>query len=143
MRQRTRHVVRQNQEALNQRSDQNSNHRKGNIADQITKSPANRHKAKECDDSRHSGAEHRRRHPAGCIFGRNDWGLAKPSRSEISVFTHNDRIINNDPERNDKREKADHINRQTGGIHDGNRRQHGHWNARSNPKRSTGVQEQK
>ena len=60
----------------------------------------------------------------------------------IGMFTHHNRVIHHDTQRDNQAKQADHVQRQPAQIHQRNGRQHRHRNARRHPQRGAGVQEQ-
>ncbi len=95
---RMRHVMGQDQKTLDQRSRQHRDNSQRDIGNQITKPAPNRRQTKKCNDCRKSCGKNWKCHPAGGIFRRLDRALATTS-TPVSMFAHHNRIIDNDPQR--------------------------------------------
>ena len=139
---RMRHVIGQDQKTLNQRGRQHSDDGQRNISDQIPKPPPDHCQAKKRNNSRQSCGKNRQRHPAGGILGGLDRALTTAG-APISMFADHNRIIDNNPQRDNQRKQRHHIDRDTRHIHQRNRSHHRGWDTGCDPKRSAGVQKQK
>jgi len=104
MRQGVRHVIGQDQEAFDQGRDQHDDHRKRDIGNQVPEPPADGDEAEEGDDRGQRGGQNRHEHALRRVLGGVHGGLPQPSRSEIGVFAHDNRVIHHDPQRDDQRE---------------------------------------
>ena len=60
----------------------------------------------------------------------------------IGVFAHDNGIVHHDPQRNDQREKRDHVDRDPEPVHQRHSGQHRSRNTRCNPESDARVQEQ-
>ena len=59
----------------------------------------------------------------------------------IGMFTHDNRVIHNDTQRDDQTKKADHINRQSTDIHQSDCSHQGNGNTRGNPECGACIEE--
>ena len=143
MGQRVTHVVRQDQEAFDQRGHEDHDDGERNVLNKRTKATAQRHQSEKGDDRRQCRCKNRGKHPPRRVLGSGGGVLAKTPRAKVGVFAHNDGVVDNYAERDDQSKERDHVDRQTGEIHDRNGCQHGHGNTRGDPEGGTRVQEKK
>ena len=136
------HVVGQDQETFHQRGQQHHNHRERDVGNQIAKPATDRGQTKERQNRRHRRRKHRRGHASGGIFRRRHGVLSQTPDAEIGMFAHHDGVIHHNPQRDDQREQGNHVQRQTGGIHQGNRTEHRNRNTSGHPQCRARVQEQ-
>ena len=107
-----RHVMGQNQKAFRQRGNQNHNDGKRNISNQIAEPPANRHQTEKGNDRGQRRRKDRGEHALCGIFCGDNGAFAQNPRAEICVFSHNNGIIDHNPEGNNQSEERNHIDRQ-------------------------------
>ena len=143
MRNRMGHMVWQNQEALDQAGGQNHDDGKGDIRNQVAKSPPDSNKPKERDNRRKRRRKDGRKHAPRGIFRGRDRVLAQLTGPKIGMFTNNNRVINNDAKRQNEREEGYHIDRQASQKHQRHRRQHRNRDSRSDPNSGSRIQEEK
>jgi hypothetical protein len=143
MGERVGHVVGQDQEAFDQARQQHDDHREGDVGDQRPPNrPADGHQAREGENRRDRGRKDRRGHAACGVFRGRHRVLAQAAVSVIGVFPHDDGVVHHDPQRDDQREKRDHVDRETRGIHQRDGRDQRHGNARRDPEGGARVEEQ-
>ena len=102
----------QNQKAFRQRGNQNHNDGKRNIGNQIPKPSTNRDQTKKGNDCRQRRRKHWGEHALCGIFRGDNGAFAQDARAKICVFSHNNGIIDHNPEGNNQSEERDHIDRQ-------------------------------
>jgi hypothetical protein len=136
------HVVGQDQEAFDQARQQHDDHREGDVGDQRPEPSADEDQAREGENRRDRRGKDRRGHAACGVFRRRHRVLAQRPVSEIGVFAHDDGVVHHDPQRDDQREKRDHVERQPGGIHQRDGRDQRHGDARRDPEGRARVEEQ-
>ena len=136
------HVVRQDEEAFHQRGDQHDDHGERYVGDEVAEPAADGHEAEERDDRRDRRREDRQEHPPRGALGGGLWVFAEPARTEIRMFAHHDRVVDDDAERDDEREERDHVEGDAGGVHQRERRRHRHRNAGGDPEGGAAVQKQ-
>ena len=142
MRQRVPHMVRKDDEALEQRSRQDDDHRERQVRQQGAEPPADRRDRIECDDRRYRCRKDGREHPRRGILRRDLRRFPQVPRPKIGVLTHNDRIVDDHSQADDQREQRDHVHREPEGIHHGNCRHHRRRNAGGHPEGGPGVQKE-